>query len=202
MHYLLFYDVVGDYVARRAQFRQQHLQHARQALARGELVLAGALADPVDAAVLLFQGDSPRAAEDFARADPYVTNGLVTAWRVREWTTVVGEGSAAAVAGAFARSWSARATPEGADSYRSHFADEVLPRLRALPGQRGGVLLRRGVGPEVELVVLTFWDSMDAIQAFAGKAPAVAIVAPEARAVLKDYDREVRTFEVVLDERA
>lgn len=90
MHYLLLYDVVPDYVERRAAFRPAHLAHARAAVSRGELVLGGALADPVDGAVLLFAGASPAAAETFARTDPYVLNGLVTRWRVREWTTVVG----------------------------------------------------------------------------------------------------------------
>jgi uncharacterized protein len=91
MHYLLFYDVVPDYVERRRGFREDHLRLAREAHARGELVLGGALSDPVDGAVLLFRGDSPAMAEAFAREDPYVRNGLITAWRVREWTTVVGE---------------------------------------------------------------------------------------------------------------
>jgi uncharacterized protein len=90
MHYLLMYDVVEDYVDRRTPLRAAHLAHARAAVARGELVLAGALANPPDGAVLLFRGDSPAAAEAFARADPYVINGLVRHWRVREWTTVVG----------------------------------------------------------------------------------------------------------------
>lgn len=90
MHYLLFYDVVGDYVTRRAPLRAAHIGHARESMARGELVLAGALANPPDGAVLLFRGPSPEAAERFAEKDPYVTNGLVTKWRVREWTTVVG----------------------------------------------------------------------------------------------------------------
>jgi uncharacterized protein len=90
MHYLLFYDVVPDYVDRRAPLRAAHLAHARASLDRGELVLGGALADPVDGAVLLFRGDSPAAAEAFAERDPYVLNGLVTRWRVRQWTTVVG----------------------------------------------------------------------------------------------------------------
>jgi uncharacterized protein YciI len=94
MHYLLFYDVVPDYVERRAALRTEHLALARAACARGELVLAGALADPVDGAVLLFRGDSPAAAEAFAAADPYVRRGLVTRWRVRAWTTVVGDGVA------------------------------------------------------------------------------------------------------------
>jgi uncharacterized protein YciI len=90
MHYLLMYDVVGDYVERRAPYRREHIALARAAVDRGDLVLGGALASPSDGVVLLFRGDSPAAAEAFARADPYVTNGVVTAWRVREWTTVVG----------------------------------------------------------------------------------------------------------------
>lgn len=90
MHYLLFYDVVEDYVSRRADFRAAHLARARAAVARGELVLGGALADPPDGAVLVFRGTTPEVAESFAREDPYVLNGLVTRWRVREWTTVVG----------------------------------------------------------------------------------------------------------------
>lgn len=95
MHYLLFYEVTDDYAARRAQFREAHLEKAWKAVnERGELVLGGALANPLDGAVLLFQGDSPEVAEKFARADPYVTNGLVKRWYVREWTTVVGRHAA------------------------------------------------------------------------------------------------------------
>ena len=91
MHYLLFYDVVDNYAEKRTPFRKDHLAHAKAATARGELVLAGALANPVDGTVLLFKGTSPAAAEAFAKADPYVINGLVTKWRVREWSTVVGK---------------------------------------------------------------------------------------------------------------
>jgi uncharacterized protein YciI len=91
MHYLLFYDVVDDYVKRRLAFRDAHLSLARQAVERGELVLGGALSNPVDGAVLLFRGSSSAVAERFAAADPYVTNGLVTRWHVREWNTVVGK---------------------------------------------------------------------------------------------------------------
>ena len=90
MHFLLFYDVVDNYAERRVPYRKDHLAHAKAAVSRGELVLGGALANPVDGTVLLFKGDSPSAAESFARNDPYVLNGLVTNWRVREWTTVVG----------------------------------------------------------------------------------------------------------------
>ena len=90
-HFLLFYDTAPDYLQRRGEFRQAHLALAWAAAARGELLLGGALADPVDGAVLLFQGDDPTVAERFARADPYVLNGLVREWKVRRWTTVVGE---------------------------------------------------------------------------------------------------------------
>ena len=90
MHYLLFYEVTDDYVARRAAFRDSHLARAWAAAERGELILGGALANPADGAVLLFQAESPQVAEEFARADPYVINNLVKQWYVREWTTVVG----------------------------------------------------------------------------------------------------------------
>lgn len=91
MHYLLFYETVENYEEARKPFRAAHLQHAREAAARGELVLGGAFAAPVDGAVILFRGVSPAGAERFAKSDPYVTNGLVKTWRVREWTTVVGD---------------------------------------------------------------------------------------------------------------
>jgi uncharacterized protein YciI len=94
MHYLLMYDVTPDYLERRAQFRAEHLKLAWAAAERGELLLGGALADPVDMSVLLFKGDSPEVAERFVAQDPYVKNGLVARWRVRPWTTVVGEGAA------------------------------------------------------------------------------------------------------------
>jgi uncharacterized protein len=97
MHYLMFYDLAPDYLERRSEFRFAHLALAWQAHARGELVLGGALSDPVDAAVLLFQGESPEVAERFAAADPYARHGLVTGWRVRPWTTVVGEDAASPV---------------------------------------------------------------------------------------------------------
>ena len=90
MHYLLMYDVVDDYADRRTPFRKDHIALARDAVERGELVLGGALGQPADGVALLFRGSSPKAAEAFAASDPYVKNGIVTRWRVREWTTVVG----------------------------------------------------------------------------------------------------------------
>jgi uncharacterized protein YciI len=93
MHFLLLYDLVPEYMERRAPLRGAHVRHALQYVERGELVLGGALADPADQAVLLFKGDSPQGAETFAKSDPYVLNGLVRSWRVRSWTTVVGPGA-------------------------------------------------------------------------------------------------------------
>lgn len=94
MHYLLFYDVVDNYADRRQPYRAAHLSLAEAAVERGEMILAGALADPIDGAVFLFQGSSPDAAIAFAKSDPYVENGLVTRWRVRTWPTVVGKDAA------------------------------------------------------------------------------------------------------------
>jgi hypothetical protein len=97
MHFLLMYEMADGYVERRAPLRNTHLRLAWEAQERGDLVLAGALAEPADAAVFLFQGDGPEAAKAFAAADPYVANGLVKEWTVRPWTTVVGEAASSPV---------------------------------------------------------------------------------------------------------
>lgn len=91
MHYLLTYDLADDYLERRAEFRSAHLKLAWEAQARGELVLAGALADPADHAILMFKCESPEPVQLFAATDPYVTHGLVKAFHVRQWNTVVGD---------------------------------------------------------------------------------------------------------------
>jgi uncharacterized protein YciI len=98
VYYALVYDVVADYIARRAALRDAHLTLARQAQARGELLLAGALGDPIDGALLVFRAADPSVVEEFARHDPYVVNGLVTRWQVRPWTVVVGNELAGASA--------------------------------------------------------------------------------------------------------
>jgi uncharacterized protein YciI len=91
VHYLLIYDLAPDYLERRAEFRSEHLKLAWDAQQRGDIVIAGALADPADQAILMFKCDSPETVRRFAESDPYVTRGLVTSWRVRQWNTVVGE---------------------------------------------------------------------------------------------------------------
>ena len=94
MHYLLIYELAPDYLERRPAYRNEHLTLAWQAEG---IVLGGALGDPPDRALLLFEGESPDAAKRFANADPYVKNGLVRQWEVRPWTTVVGKLAASPV---------------------------------------------------------------------------------------------------------
>jgi uncharacterized protein YciI/heme-degrading monooxygenase HmoA len=209
-HFLLFYEAADDYVARRAPHREQHLAKGWAASQRGELLLGGALADPIDGAVLLFKGESPKVAEDFARADPYVTSGAVKRWYVREWTTVVGDeamspvrpkaaaGNAQAASGRILRLWRGRATAAKAGDYVRHASKTVFPEVQSLPGHRGAYLLRRSVGDSVEFTVLTLWDSMDAVRGFAGSDPERAVVEPEARAALSDFDETVTHHEVVV----
>jgi hypothetical protein len=233
MHYLLFYEVSEDYLSRRAEFREAHLQKAWAASDRGELLLGGALANPVDGAVLLFRGDSPEVAERFARVDPYVTSGAVKRWHVREWTTVAGEDSATPIrpkslvaepandvssqnsksqsnglpTGSsrdnssqdqmILRLWKARSTVQQAEKYVEHATQKVFPALDAIDGHRGAYLLRQAIDGAVEFVVLTLWESMDAVRKFAGVNPEKAVVGPEARAVLTDFDETVTHFEVV-----
>lgn len=90
VYWLLFYDYIADIVERRAPFRDAHLALARAAHDRGTLLLAGALAEPPDGAVFVFRADDPSVVEEFVAEDPYVDQGLVTAWRIRRWTVVVG----------------------------------------------------------------------------------------------------------------
>lgn len=98
-YYLLEYVLVHDYLDRRAFLRDEHLALAREAERHGDLVLAGALAEPPDRAVLVWRTDDPAVVERFAGDDPYVREGLVTSWTVRAWTVVIGDESATAQVG-------------------------------------------------------------------------------------------------------
>jgi uncharacterized protein YciI len=88
-YFVLQYDVVENFVVRRAPFREEHLRLVRDAHARGDLILAGALGDPPDGGLLVFRVASLSMVEDFARRDPYVQHGLVTRWVARPWNVVV-----------------------------------------------------------------------------------------------------------------
>ena len=89
-YFALFYDFVDDFMTRRTPFREEHLRLARESHTRGELILAGALTDAPATALLVFSTTDATAAENFARHDPYVKNGVAKTWRVRPWTVVVG----------------------------------------------------------------------------------------------------------------
>ena len=89
-YFALIYDVVDDFTNKRTPFRPAHLKEVRESQARGELIMAGALADPAGA-LLVFRAADKSVAENFAKADPYVNEGLVKSWKVRPWTVVVGQ---------------------------------------------------------------------------------------------------------------
>jgi uncharacterized protein len=88
-YFVLTYQVVSDYVERRAEFREEHLGIAKAAHERGELILAGAAGDPIDSALLVFKCDDESIPAEFARNDPYVQNGLVINWTVKPWNVVI-----------------------------------------------------------------------------------------------------------------
>jgi uncharacterized protein len=90
MYLALHYDLVDDYLERRPEFRDEHLALARAAHERGELALAGAFSEPTDQALLVWSTEDRAVVEAFAEADPYVRNGLVTSWRIRDWNVVIG----------------------------------------------------------------------------------------------------------------
>jgi uncharacterized protein YciI/heme-degrading monooxygenase HmoA len=204
-YYALFYELVDDMVNRRVAFREEHLRLARESRERGELVLAGALAEPVDRALLVFHVDDKSKVEAFARKDPYVLNGLAKKWEVRPWNVVVGnENSAKASAssvpasGTILRRWSARTTETQLPKYLEHFSTNVLPELRRVSGYLGATVSLRRLESEIEILVETTWRSLEAIRNFAGPDPEVAIVADQAPALLTDFDRRVRHYEIAV----
>ncbi|MEM9234014.1 MAG: YciI-like protein [Pseudomonadota bacterium] len=96
-HYILTYELSDDYLDRRGGYRAEHLGLAKLYAEDGRLVLGGALVDPADKAVLVFKGPDDSAARAFVEADPYMANGLVKSWSIREWMTVVGGDAACPV---------------------------------------------------------------------------------------------------------
>jgi uncharacterized protein len=201
-YFTLFYDVVDDFVTRREQFRANHLKQVSEYYACKELILAGALSDPPEA-LLVFHTKDKSVPESFAQKDPYVVNGLVKKWRVRPWNVVTGnEASEPPLPPAgpreISRMWTAHTTNEKWPLYREHFVKNVLPELRGLSGYLGATLFVRHVGDEREILVETFWRSLDAIHQFAGVNLETAVVAEAAAAVLNDYDRKTRHYEIVV----
>src|SRR4029077_17683265 len=139
-YYALMYELVDDMVNRRVPFREEHLRLARESRERGELVLAGALSEPVDRALLVFLVDDKSKVESFARKDPYVINGLAKKWEVRPWNVVVGnepQPASRTTTGTILRRWTARTTPSQLPKYLEHFSKNVVPELRRVPGYLG-----------------------------------------------------------------
>lgn len=206
-YYAVFYDLVDDFVARRTAFREEHLRRVSECYARGELLLGGALADPADCALLVFHVHDKRIPEAFIQNDPYVVNGLVKEWKLRPWSVVTGnETSRNPVFPShpteIVRSWLARTTEEKWPRYREHFAEKVLPELSAISGYLGATLYVRHVGDQCEILVQSFWRSLDDIHVFAGVDLETAVVAEEAAAILTEYDARARHYEIVLSDCA
>jgi uncharacterized protein len=203
-YYALFYEVVDDFVARRAPFREEHLRLAAAAQDRGEIVLAGALAQPADRALIVFHAADISAVEAFTCKDPYVVNGLVKKWEVRPWNVVIGNekpaSSPEALSGTIVRQWSARAAEAQLPEYLDHFSRNVLPQLRCVKGYLGATVSVRHTGEEVEILVATTWRSLESIRNFAGSDLEAAVVADKAAALLTDFDRRVRHYEIALSD--
>lgn len=100
-----------------------------------------------------------------------------------------------------ARIWRGFALPERADDYVKHLQTSVLPELRQIDGFQQVCLMRQDTPEAVEFVVITLWESMDAIRKFAGENAEIAVVAPAAQALFREYDSTVKHFEVVLNTR-
>ncbi|PYU67372.1 MAG: hypothetical protein DMG49_19025 [Acidobacteria bacterium] len=205
-YYALLYELVEDMVTRRVPFREEHLRLAGEARGRGELVLAGALAEPVDRALLVFHVDDKSKVEAFARKDPYVLNGLAKKWEVRPWNVVVGNeqsvssaasGSPAPAAETMLRRWSARTTEAQLPKYLEHFSKNVLPELRRVPGYLGATVSLCRLERQIELVVETTWRSLESIRNFTGPDLEAAVVADQAATLLTNFDRRVRHYEIV-----
>jgi heme-degrading monooxygenase HmoA len=169
-HFLLLYDSCDNFVARRAAFRRVHLEHAWDAQERGELLLAGTLAELVDGAVILFQVDSPEVVERSAHGEIMIV-----------------------------RCWKGVARIDFAEDYQRHVLTCVFPKLQAIHGYIGGRVMRRDVNAGVEFLVETEWISLDAIRAFAGNELDHAVVEPAAQATLRSFDHHVDHFQVVED---
>jgi uncharacterized protein YciI/heme-degrading monooxygenase HmoA len=208
-YYALLYELVDDMVARRVPFREEHLRLAREARERGELVLAGALAEPVDRALLVFHVDDKSKVEAFASRDPYVVNGLAKKWEVRPWNVVIGNENpatssasapSALASGTILRRWSARTSEAQLPKYLEHFSTSVLPELHRVPGYLGATVSLRHLEREIEISVETAWRSLESIRNFAGPDLEAAVVAGEAAALLTDFDRRVRHYEIAVSD--
>lgn len=152
--------------------------------------------------MLVFLATDRKIVESFVNNDPYVTNGLVKNWEIRTWNVVTGnEASPDPIVpghpSEIVRTWSARSTKILWPRYREHFTNNVLGELRAINGYLGATLSVRHTAEHSEILVETYWRSLDAIRAYAGIDMGNAVVAKEIVGVLTDYDHRVQHFELV-----
>jgi len=178
----------------------------KRARERGEILLAGALAEPADRALIVFRAADKSKAEAFARKDPYVMNGLVKKWEVRPWNVVVGNeqpastASFAPLSGAILRRWSARTTEAQLPKYLEHFSKNVLPALRGVHGYLGATSLfammkRSRKRRRDHLAFPRFYPRLRRLR------PRSRSRGPEAAALLTSFDRRARHSEIVLTDR-
>ena len=99
-----------------------------------------------------------------------------------------------------ARIWKAKATQTGAGEYARHFRDHVLPALKQVAGYRRAALLQELDAEQPELIVVSWWESEEAIRGFAGADLNRAVVADEAKRALVSFDDTVRHYSVVAEE--
>jgi heme-degrading monooxygenase HmoA len=95
------------------------------------------------------------------------------------------------------REWRGRAAKSNPEAYPKHFRTNVVPELRQLPGFLGAHLNRRNLNEEIEFLVLTKWESLDAVRAFAGNDIGKAVLEPGAVAALIDFDDHVQHYETI-----
>lgn len=96
-----------------------------------------------------------------------------------------------------ARMWRGTTRPEDAERYARYVMDTGFGEYLETPGNLGAHLLQRDLGDRVETVTLTFWESWDAIRAFAGDDPSLARYYPEDDAFLLDRPERVEHYDVL-----
>jgi uncharacterized protein YciI len=191
--------VVDDFVARLGAYRGEHLRRVSESYAHGgELIVGGALAVRADRALPVFHVADKKTVLSFIENDPDVVSGLVKKWEVRPWNVMTGN-EAAPNSGVpkhpkeIVRAWSARTGEQNWLRYREHFAKRAK-----LPGYVSATLSVRAAGDQREILVETYWRSLGAVRAFAGVDLDSSVVPSETVAVLTEYEKRVRHYEIVL----
>lgn len=89
MHYLLFYKTVDSFIEKRTAYRLEHLDLVKDHVAKGQIVMGGAMAEPADEALIVFECEDEAIPTSFVENDPYVQHGLVISWNIRPWNVAI-----------------------------------------------------------------------------------------------------------------